>query len=242
MGGIAMAEQTRVLAVGAHPDDLEFGCAGSVARWVEEGAEVTYCIVTDGSTGTNDAELVGAKLAAVRREETERAAKAVGVEQLVFLDYPDGYVEPTLGLRRDIARVYRQVRPHRLIAMDPAPLPGGWFVNHPDHRAVAHATLDVTITAGTTVGHFPELRDEGLEPWRGLQEIYVYGPGGGETAVDITASIDRKIEALLSHVSQVGDWDVESVVRAWTAENGKPHGFAYAELFHVLRPLGADRD
>jgi LmbE family N-acetylglucosaminyl deacetylase len=237
-----VAEPLRILAISAHPDDLEFACAGSIGRWVDEGAEATYCIVTDGSTGTADAALAGARLADIRREESVHAAKVVGVEDVVFLGYRDGYVEPTLDLRRDLARVFRRARPQRLIAMDPQPLPGDWFVNHPDHRAVGQATLDITVTAGTTPGHFPELLDEGLEPWRGLREIYVAGPGGGEFAVDITSSIDRKVEALQSHVSQVGEWDVGSMVRAWTKENGRSHGYDHAELFHVVQTMEARRE
>lgn len=230
----------RVLVISAHPDDIEFGCAGTVARWVDEGAEVTYCIVTDGSTGTQDTEIVGSKLADMRREESMRAAKVVGVDDVMFLGYRDGYVELTLDLRRDIARVFRAKRPHRLVTMDPQPLPGGWFTNHPDHRAIAQATLDVTVTAGTTPGHFPELLDEGLEPWRGLRDIYIFGPGDREHAEDIGATVDRKIEALECHASQVS-WDVAPIIRAWTAENGKAHGYEHAELFHVLQTMEARR-
>ena len=237
-----MAEPLRVLVVSAHPDDIEFSCAGSVADWVDQGAEVTYCIVTDGSTGTTDRDLVGERLVEIRRDESIGAAKTVGVEDVIFLGYRDGYVEPTLELRRDLARVFRQTRPTRMIVMDPAPLPGGWFVNHPDHRAIGQACLDVTVTAGTTPGHFPELLDEGLEPWKGLREIYVSGPGGGEFAVDITSTVDRKIAALQCHASQVGDWDVESMVRAWTKQMGSGHGYEHAELFHVIGTMEARRD
>jgi LmbE family N-acetylglucosaminyl deacetylase len=237
-----LSDPLRVLVVGAHPDDIEFSCAGSVARWVDEGADVTYCIVTDGSTGTADPALAGPRLAEIRREESLRAAEVVGVRDVLFLGYRDGYVEPTLDLRRELARVFRRVRPHRMVVLDPAPLPGGWFVNHPDHRAVGQASLDVTVTAGTTPGHFPELLDEGLEPWPGLREIYVAGPGGGETAIDITSSIDRKIEALRCHVSQVGEWDVGRAVRTWTAENGRRHGYEHAELFHVVATMEARRE
>lgn len=235
-----MDEPLRVLVVTAHPDDIEFGCAGSVALWVDEGAEVTFVIVTDGSTGTTDTGLMGERLAEVRREETVLAAKIVGVESVVFLGYRDGYVEHTLELRRDIAREFRKARPHRFVVMDPQSLPGGWFVNHPDHRAVGQASLDITITAGTTPGHFPELLDEGLEPWRGLKEIYLQGPGGGEHAVDITATLDRKIDALKAHASQVGEWEgLDEMIRGWMSANGKEHGLDAAELFHVIRPLGA---
>lgn len=236
-----MTEALRVLCVMAHPDDVEFGAAGSVARWVDEGAEVTYVLVTDGSTGTQDSGLAGAKLAGIRREETLRAAKIVGVEDVVFLGYRDGYVEPTLDLRRDLAREFRKTRPHRMVTMDPQSLPGGWFVNHPDHRAIGQSALDITVTAGTTPGHFPELLDEGLEAWKGLREIYLFGPGGGPVAVDITSSIDRKVEALKAHESQVGDWDVESMIRAWTMQNGREHGYEYAELFQLVPTMEARR-
>jgi LmbE family N-acetylglucosaminyl deacetylase len=236
-----MADPLRVLVVSAHPDDIEFGCAGSVARWVDEGAEVTYCIVTDGSTGTSDPALAGPKLAEIRRDESVQAAKVVGVTDVDFLGYRDGYVEHTLDLRRDIARVFRRVRPQRFVCMDPAPILGEWFVNHPDHRAVGQASLDITVTAGTTPGHFPELLEEGFEPWRGLREIYITGPGGGSFAEDITATIDRKIDALKCHASQI-DWDVDPMIRAWTAANGSEHGFAHAELFRVLQTMEARRE
>jgi len=232
----------RVLVVSAHPDDIEFAAAGSIARWTDEGAEVTYCIVTDGSTGTSDADLAGGKLAEIRRLESIAAAKVAGVEDVIFLGYRDGYVEPTLDLRRDIAREFRRARPHRLLALDPAPIGGGWFINHPDHRAVGQATLDVVVTAGTTPGHFPELLDEGFEPWRGLREVYVMGPGDRDVAVDISDTIDRKIEALQSHSSQVGEWDVGAVMRMATAESGKRHGYDHAELFTVLPTMEARRE
>jgi LmbE family N-acetylglucosaminyl deacetylase len=202
---------------------------------------VTYCIVTDGSTGTADPELAGAKLADIRREESVQAAKVVGVENVLFLGYRDGYVEATLDLRRDLARVFRAERPHRMLTMDPQPIPGGWFTNHPDHRAVGQASLDVTVTAGTTPGHFPELLEEGLEPWKGLREIYIYGPGGGDHAEDIASAIDRKIEALKCHASQI-DWDVDPLIRNWMRANGEDHGLEYAERFHVLPTMEARRE
>lgn len=236
-----MSDAQRVLVVSAHPDDLEFTCGGAAARWSDEGAEVTLLLVTDGSTGTTDHQLAGETLASVRREETLAAAKILGLADVVFLGYRDGYVEATLDLRRDIAREFRRSKPHRMVTMDPAPIPGGWFVNHPDHRAVAHAALDVTVTAGTTPGHFPELLDEGFEPWRDLREIYIGGPGGGEHAEDISTTVERKIDALKAHASQVGDWDgLDEMIRGWTATNGREHGLAHAELFHVIRPLGAE--
>ncbi|HEX3325872.1 MAG TPA: PIG-L deacetylase family protein, partial [Actinomycetota bacterium] len=218
------------------PDDMEFGAAGTLAVWADAGAEVTLCIVTDGSTGTQDRELMGERLAAVRKQESRRAADVVGIRDLVWLDRRDGYVEYTLDLRRDIARVFRKYRPHRFLVMDPAPTIEDRFVNHPDHRAVGQASLDVTLTAGTTPGHFPELLDEGLQPWRGLRELWIGGPGAKPVAVDITASIDRKIEALLCHQSQVGSnaSQIAEFVRKFSAEAGRAAGYGSAETFQVI--------
>ncbi|HEX2058855.1 MAG TPA: PIG-L deacetylase family protein [Actinomycetota bacterium] len=226
----------RALVVSAHPDDLEFGAAGTVAKWADAGAEVTLCIVTDGSTGTQDRSLMGAPLAEVRRRESEAAARILGVSELVWLGYPDGYVEYKLGLRRDLARVFRRYRPHRYMVMDPAPTIEDRFINHPDHGAVGQASLDVTLTAGTTPGHFPELLDEGLEPWRDLREVWIMGPAGGPRVVDVTATVDRKIDALMCHSSQVGDnrAEIEGWLRGRLADAGAAAGYEYAESFRVI--------
>ncbi|MDQ3660686.1 MAG: PIG-L family deacetylase [Actinomycetota bacterium] len=226
----------RALVVAAHPDDIEFSCAGTVARWVSEGAEVTYCVVTDGSTGTQDRAMMGEPLARLRREESQRAAAAVGVSELAWLGYQDGYVLDDLGLRRDIARVFRRYRPHRFVVMDPGSTFGDRFINHPDHRAVGQASLDVTLTAGTTPGHFPELLEEDLEPWRGLREVWIAGPGTYPAAIDISEFVEAKIDALLCHKSQVGE-DVQGIserIRQWTSELGAAHGLAHAETFKVI--------
>ena len=226
----------RVLVITAHPDDMEFGCGGSLARWADEGAEVTVAVVTDGSTGTQDRRIVGEELAAIRLVESQAAADVLGVGELVWMGLRDGYVEYTLDLRRELARLFRKHRPHRFIVMDPTPTIEDRFVNHPDHRAVGQASLDVTLTAGTTPGHFPELLEEGLEPWRGLRDLYIQGPGTKPVAVDISATIDRKIEALMCHRSQVGDNAemIERWVREHSAEAGKAAGFDHAETFQVI--------
>ena len=222
--------------VTAHPDDMEFAAAGTLARWADAGADVTLCIATDGSTGTQDRDLMGQKLSDVRKDESRAAADVVGINDLVWLDYRDGYVEYTLDLRRDVARVFRKYKPHRFIVVDPAPTIDDWFINHPDHRAVGQASLDVSMTAGTTPGHFPELLDEGLMPWRGLRELWISGPARGSRVVDISSTIERKVDALRCHASQVGDNidEIAGFVRRYTAEAGEPHGFAHAETFRVL--------
>lgn len=226
----------RALVVSAHPDDIEFGCAGTLARWADQGAAITLCIVTDGSTGTQERDLMGENLAAMRRGESERAAEIMGATTVEWLGYRDGYVEYTLDLRKDIARQFRVHRPHRYIVMEPAPTIENRFVNHPDHRAVALASLDVVLTAGTTPGHFPELLEEGVEPWRGLRELWIMGPGNKPVGIDISDYIDRKIAALMCHESQVGS-DAEQIggfVRDFASELGKPFGYDYAESFDVI--------
>jgi LmbE family N-acetylglucosaminyl deacetylase len=179
---------------------------------------------------------MGERLAAIRHEESQAAADVLGVKELVWMGNLDGYVEYTLELRKEIACLFRRYRPHRFVVMDPTPTIEDRFVNHPDHRAVGQASLDVTLSAGTTPGHFPELLDEGLEPWRGLRDLYIAGPGTKPVAVDISATIDRKIEALLCHRSQVGDnaQGIEQWVRQWSAEAGEAAGFDFAETFQVI--------
>ncbi len=230
------AHAWRALVIAAHPDDMEFGCAGTLARWIDEGAEVTLALVTDGSTGTQDRALMGERLAEIRRAESEEAAKVIGIQNFEWLGHRDGYVEYSLDLRKELARVFRRYRPHRYVVMDPASTIEDRFINHPDHRAVGQASLDVTLTAGTTPGHFPELLDEGLEPWRGLRETWIMGPGDKPVVVDISSVIDRKIDALLCHRSQLGDngEEVAGWVRQFTADLGASHGYAHAESFQVI--------
>ncbi|MBA2273048.1 MAG: PIG-L family deacetylase [Actinobacteria bacterium] len=230
---------TRALVISAHPDDMEFGAAGTLAKWTDKGIEVTLCIATDGSTGTQDRSLMGAGLAALRADEASDAAAILGFKEIVWLGHRDGYVEYSLDLRRDIARVFRRGRPHRFMVMDPAPTVEDRFVNHPDHRAVGQASLDTVLTAGTTPGHFPELLlDEGLEPWRGMRELWIMGPGFKPVVSDISSTIERKIQALLCHASQLGDESAREQVDGWLRElagaQGAKAGFSYGESFQII--------
>jgi len=194
----------RVLVVVAHPDDIDFGTAGSVATWTDAGIEVTYCLVTSGEAGGDDRTLARPDMAALREEEQTNAAKQVGVSDLRFLGYPDGRVEYTLDLRRDISRVIRQVRPQRVISMSPERNFDRVYASHPDHLATGEATMAAVYPDSRNPFAHPELLDEGLEPWT-VPQLWTQLRGESNVFVDTTAVFDRKLAALLSHRSQIAD-------------------------------------
>lgn len=170
------AGQRRALAVFAHPDDIDFGAAGTIAHWSEEGWDVRYVCVTSGQKGGQDASVSPEEYGAMREAEQRAAAAAVGVTDVTFLRWMDSEVFESLDLRRALSREFRRARPHRLLTMNPELLPSPYFVNHPDHRAVGTCALDITMTGGTTAQIFPELLDEGLPPWRELEETWLMDP------------------------------------------------------------------
>lgn len=223
-----------VLVIAAHPDDIEFGCAGSIARWVGAGAQVTYCIVTDGAAGSNDPRVAAPTLARQRYDEQRAAAAAVGVHDVRFLNYRDGQLQATLDLRRDLTRLIREVRPDRVICQDPTTVfVNGSYINHPDHRATGEAAIYAVFPSAPTRLIFPELLAEGLEPHQ-VRELYLDLTLEPTRYVDISETIERKIEALLCHRSQV-DAEAARWVREWAADIGKRVGCAYAEAFRVIR-------
>ena len=228
-----MTEQPRrVMVITAHPDDAEFTVAGTVARWVREGQEVIYVICTDGSRGSNDPDVEPAALAVIRKAEQDAAAHILGVKEVVYLDYQDGTLEPTLALRRDLTRAIRRYRPDVVICSDPTMrFYGNDYLNHPDHRAAADAALDAVFPSAGTRYIFPELLAEGLEP-HNVKEVYVHGHLTPNHFVDISDTVAVKIAALEQHKSQVGGWEgLAEGIRAWAQEAGTGQGMAYAESF-----------
>jgi LmbE family N-acetylglucosaminyl deacetylase len=227
----------RILIIVAHPDDIEFGAGGSAAIWSDAGAEVTYCIVTDGSAGSNDKDVVSSDLIERRRMEQWEAAEHVGVKDVRFLGYKDGMLEPTLELRRDLTRLIREIRPDRVVIMDPTMILISSerfdYINHPDHRATGEASLYAVFPSAETRPIFPELLNEGLEPHH-VNELYLMMSDKPNIAVDITAVWERKTKALLSHRSQLSD-EVIEFVRPWDVETGKAVGVELAESFRGMR-------
>jgi LmbE family N-acetylglucosaminyl deacetylase len=222
---------TRAMVVFAHPDDAEFGCGGTVANWVSEGIEVVYVVATDGSKGSPDPAMSPERLIALRRQEQRKAADVLGVKDIVFLGYPDGYLEHTLALRKDIARTIRQFRPQRLITMTPyRSFSINSYLNHPDHLAVGDAALAAVYPTARDRLTFPELLAEGLEPYA-VREVYVTGTDTPDTWIDITQTLDRKIEALLQHSSQIRSPEMLDWVRTRASETAQGHDMQYAESF-----------
>ena len=224
-------EVSRILVIAAHPDDVDFGSAGTVARWTGAGIEVIYCIVTDGDAGGSDPGISRADMAALRREEQAAAAGQVGVRDLRFLGYPDGRVEATLALRRDLARVIRQVRPQRVVCPSPERNYVRLGIGHPDHRAVGSAALDAVYPDARNPFAFPELlADEGLEAWI-VPEVWISGTVTPTHYVDVTQTFPQKIAALKSHVSQVGERDgLEGFLRERLARAGAQAGLPEGHL------------
>jgi LmbE family N-acetylglucosaminyl deacetylase len=232
----------RVLIVMAHPDDGEFSCAGTIARWAHEGRDIHYCLVTDGQAGDHgDKEITSEQLAAVRRQEAQAAADALGVQHpVIFLHYQDSKLEPTLEVRGAIARVIRQVRPDVMICQDPTTRwSGQGYINHPDHRAAGEATLSAIMPVAGTRLAYPELAAEGLEP-HDVRELYLSGALTPDRWVDIEGFVETKLAALRTHKSQLGTWDPTEAITARAKESAanarkSGHDMQYAEAFKYFK-------
>jgi len=232
-----VGDPERVLVVIAHPDDVDFGAAGSVATWTDAGIDVTYCIVTDGDAGGFDASITRAEMAEVRRVEQTAAAKHVGVTDLVFLGYPDGRVEPTLDLRRDLSRVIRQVRPQRVVTQSPDRNYERIYASHPDHLAAAEAAICAVYPDARNQFAHPELLEEGWEPWA-VGEIWMMSARDADRFVDITDVIDRKLDALKSHVSQHPDPDrLDALIGDWARGVAATAGYPDGRLAEGFRRI-----
>jgi LmbE family N-acetylglucosaminyl deacetylase len=217
----------RVMVIAAHPDDPEFGCAGTVVKWAQAGKTITYVLLTSGDKGSPDPELRPGRLAALREEEQRAAAAELGVAHVLFLRYPDGLLENNLELRRHLTNILRQQRPHIVLTIDP------WrhYQLHPDHRAAGQAALDA-VYAAREWRIFPEQLVGEVEPWR-VKEVYLFWTGEPDYWEDITGCLDARLAALARHASQVGlnmDQLAERIRRA-ASEAGAKAGYQYAEGF-----------
>ena len=229
------------MVIVAHPDDIEFSSAGTVARWVKLGAKVVYVLVTSGDVGIADRGMSRARAREIREVEQRNAARVCGVEEVVFLREPDGMVQATLDLRKKLVREIRRYRPEVVITGDPTVLwTGPSYINHPDHRAAALAAVDAIFPAAGQPNLFEELEADGVQAHK-PRKVYVGSWGEAEVFINIEETIDLKIAALREHKSQMKDWDPEPMVREWAAERGKGKEMAFAEGYRVVT-LESDED
>jgi len=226
-----------ILAIGAHPDDLDFSCAGTAAKFVKEGNEVFYLIVSDGSKGNSKLKSNKNKLAQIRIKEQKEAAKALGVKTF-FLGFRDGEVENTKSLRKELVKIIRKIRPDIIISFDPANLNfDNVYRFHRDHRQVAEAVFDSMYPAAHNSAYFSQLPKKGYLPYR-VRESWFYATKEPNKFIDITKTIEKKITALSHHQSQILDIkEVGKRVKSWAKEVGKKKGYKYAEAFRVLKRI-----
>jgi LmbE family N-acetylglucosaminyl deacetylase len=233
----------KALVIVAHPDDIEFSCAGTVARWVKDGCEVVYVLCTSGDVGIAEPGMTKARATEIREAEQRAAAEVVGVKEVVFLREPDGMMENTIALRKRLVREIRRFKPEVVICGDPTVVwAGANYINHPDHRAAAGAAVDAVFPAAGQPNLFEELAEEGLTAHK-VRRVYVqaWDDKSADTFVNISETIGLKIEALKKHVSQMGEWDPEPMMREWAAAAAKGKEMEYAEAYRVIT-LVSDED
>ena len=230
------ADVSRALVITAHPDDVDFGAAGTVALWTDAGVDVTYCVITDGDAGGFDPDVPRDRIGGIRQEEQRAAAKVVGVSDVVFLGYPDGRLEVSLDLRRDIARVIREVRPQRVICQSPQRNFVRIPASHPDHLAAGEAALCAIYPDARNPFAFTDELGH-LEAWT-VPETWIMAMEKSNRYVDITEAFDRKMGALYAHHSQhPNPGALDDLVRGWNGMNAAagelPEG-RLAEAFWIM--------
>ena len=227
---------SRAMVIMAHPDDAEWTCAATMAKMCAEGWEVVLVLCTDGSKGSDDSEMTAERLARIRAEEQRESARILGLKDVVFLDHPDSYLEPTLQLRRDIAREIRRHRPHVVITEPPTrDIDSRYYGSHPDHLATGEAALAAVFPTARDRLTFPELLEEGLAPHK-VREVWIVGGlEGSDHFVDVDGYIDTAITALKAHASQVSPEAAEKYFPIGRAETAAKVGLKYAEAFKTIR-------
>jgi LmbE family N-acetylglucosaminyl deacetylase len=226
----------RALVISAHPDDVDFGCAGTLAKWAREGAEIVYTICTSGEKGSEDPSITQPQLMRIREEEQRAAAKVVGAKEVIFLRKPDGELQYSLEFRGELVRIIRQCRPHILFTHDPANRAfDNQYLFHADHRVTGEVVFDAAYPAALNRNFFPAHLLAGLRP-HAVSAIYFFATAQPNIWIDIGPTLDLKIMALRCHASQVQDpKSMEKFVRTWFGAWGREKGMIYAERFRVLQ-------
>ncbi len=225
------------MSIHAHPDDQEFTVAGTLAKWARAGSEIISVCITSGDAGSNDKtppDMTKEKLAQIRIEEQRSACRVLGVKDVIFLNYPDGVLQPTIDLRRDLTRLIRKYKPEVVVCGDPTVrFYGDSYMNHPDHRVAADVALDAVFPSAGTRFIFPELLTEGYAPHE-VTRVFIHGSEHPTTFIDIAATLEFKIAALKEHKTQINDWDPTEMMKEWAKDEGKEKGLEAAEAFRVM--------
>jgi LmbE family N-acetylglucosaminyl deacetylase len=229
----------RVLAVMAHPDDVDFGAAGTVRTWTAAGVSVHYCLITDGDAGGFDPDVPRSRIPAIRRAEQTAAAELVGVHDLHFLGYRDGELVVSHDLRRDLSRVIRQVRPDRMLIQSPERNWARIQASHPDHLAAGEAAIQAVYPdARNPFAHMSLRDDEGLEAWT-VPEVWIMASPSPDTFPDVTEHLAVKLAALRAHESQTAHMDdLEDRIRTWMAMSAQQGGLPEGRLAEAFRVVG----
>jgi LmbE family N-acetylglucosaminyl deacetylase len=222
------------MAIVAHPDDIEFSCVGTLARWAQQGARICYVLCTSGDVGIDEPGMTRARATEIREAESIEAARVAGVTNVVFLREPDGMLVPTLDLRMKLVREIRKFRPEVVICGDPTVVFASEnYINHPDHRAASMAALDAVFPASGQPNLFEELEEEGLTAHK-PRKVYISGRMQSEIYVNIGDTIDIKVNALRAHKSQMKDWDPEQSIKDWAKAAARGKEMPYAEAYKVI--------
>jgi LmbE family N-acetylglucosaminyl deacetylase len=232
------AAHKKILVILAHPDDPEFFCGATLARWVKQGHEIHYCLLTCGDKGSSDPEKSSDQICKIRHEEQQAAASVIGATSVQFLDLPDGSILPTIEIRRSVVRVIRQKKPDILVTCDPTNLfpSGSYRLNHADHRYAGQVVLDAVFPAAGNIHFFPELvKEEGLQP-HSPKEVWISLTSNPDVTIDVTETWDIKLRALLEHKSQIGDpVQFAERIRNWRTADSTENDPRYEERFRLIK-------
>lgn len=234
------SEIKRVLVVMAHPDDCDFGAGGTIAQWTARGIHVSYCIITNGDQGGEESGIPLDQMASVRQKEQRDAGKALGVTDITYLNYRDGWLAPSMELRKDIVKAIRIAKPDRMVVQSPERNYERVFASHPDHLAAGETAVQAVYPDARNPFAFTDLKEAGFEPWR-VREVWMTGSPNPNHFVDITETFPKKIAALHAHVSQTAhNKELEKMVREWGERNAQAHGLAEGRIAEIFQVMNTD--
>ena len=240
MTSLPDSEIKRVLVVMAHPDDCDFGAGGTIAQWTSQGIEVSYCIITNGDQGGEESGIPVEEMAKVRQQEQRDAGKALGVTQITYLNYRDGWLMPSIELRKEIVKAIRIAKPDRMVVQSPERNWERIYSSHPDHLAAGETAIQAVYPDARNPFAFPELKAAGLEPWR-VREVWITGSPTPNHFVDITETFSKKMAALHAHVSQTAhNKELENMVRSWGERNAEANGLAQGRVAEIFKVISTD--